>query len=148
MKGGRLVVPNGLVDANGNPISEREKYQMERHANTPVRVGHLPQLLSQFLSPTLGGIAAGMQETDFAMFALGEVLMEKGILTKEELLAKNTEIQERFAAQELERRRLAAENNPALQEAIANAKEGETVQRLTEVPEVEEETSRRILLEG
>lgn len=110
-----------------------EQEKRIRFLKSPARMAHVMEL-----SSTIMNVANSINETDISFMAFVELLEEKDILTKEDVMEKEQEVFERL------NKKQETPNSPALEESRENAK-GD-VQRLTEVP-VEDEAPRR-LVEG
>lgn len=149
----KIIVPN-RADIAGleaeSKMTRKERKLLERLASQPVTRGELPMAVARIVEPGFKRIYDRSSEVALTVIALCELMIEKGVLTREEVEAKENEI--------VENARKAAEsakntpNSPALEEATKNA-EGREVSRLDEVPprvvtEDEESAQLEMLLEG
>lgn len=115
----------------------KDKAAFEQVMKKPARIAHFVALERSFKQ-----LAGSLSETDVSFLALVELMEEKGLLSKEEVMEKEQEVFERL------NRKKSTPNSPALDEAKDAAKDGK-VERLDEVPptvqEDDENASRRIV---
>jgi hypothetical protein len=84
----RSIISNvALVGENGEPLNlnRRQAARVERELNGTLTYAKLGELLPKLMAPMLGRFASAAQDTDVTQLALIELLVEKGIITEEEL---------------------------------------------------------------
>lgn len=112
--------------------------QAHKRLNTPVLWGEVPKLLSRVGEAhfrAVAGVATGLTRTDLSVAAIVDLLVEKGVFTHDEFNEREAEMTRRFT-----------ETRSPMQEQAESLAEGQTVERLVEVPvalPVEEETLDR-----
>lgn len=161
MDDNKIITPDAsdvkdLMDA-GNPsdgesltrqqrrLQEREAEKTQKQQAKFEEVMRRPAKMAHFmaLDNALKSIGNSLSETDISFVALVELMAEKGLLTKEEVMEKEQEIFEK-----LKKRKQGTPNSPALEESKAASETG-SVERLDEVPptvtEDDETASSRIV---
>ena len=143
---GRIILP---LDADlkaevsdGEELTRRQRKKLERQMEQERRALLKPAQMFHVVSLANGihNLANTLAENDIALMALLEVMEEKGLLTKEELVEKQKAIVNKIRE---------TPNSPAAKEARESAEDPSQVERLDEVPPaVEEEALPNQLVEG
>jgi hypothetical protein len=111
-------------DKVARDLSRKQQKALENWNKQTVSRGELPKLLGSLMGPTMGRIVAQQQETNLALLTLSELLIEKGILTTEEIKAKEEEIVARISKAHAEQ--LVAEQRAEREDAAAESPDEET----------------------
>lgn len=131
----RDVESAGTIN-DGAELTRRQRKQLERQMENETRKLLKPaQLLHiNVLARSIESVANSLTETDISFLALVELMEEKGIITKEEVMEKEQEVFKRLSKVR------ETPNSPAAQEAKEAADDETTVERLDEVPPTVTET--------
>lgn len=145
---GRIILPN-VLDADlkdevsdGEELTRRQRKKLERQMEQERRALLKPAQMVHVVSLANGiqKLANMLTENDIVLAALFEVMEEKGLLTKEELVEKQKAIVDKIRE---------TPNSPAAEEARESAEDPSQVGRLDEIlPAVEEEELPNRLVEG
>jgi hypothetical protein len=147
---GQIIAPSqdDIADVQGDAMSRRDRKLMERLAAQPVTRKELPMAVANIVEPGFKKLYNRSSEVALTVIAMAELMMEKGLITREEIEAKENAIME--SAQKSVEQPEATPNSPALEDALSNAPEGADVEFLTDTDvdvDVDEEIApRRIIL--
>lgn len=141
---GRIILPldADLKVSDGEELTRRQRKKLERQMEQERRALLKPAQMVHVVSLAniIQNLANTLTENDIALMALFEVMEEKGLLTKEELVEKQKAIVDKVRE---------TPNSPAAEEARESAEDPSQVERLDEVPPaVEEEELPDRLVEG